>query len=825
MLAFYYSLATFVALFTGIHGETVTANTNIALNKPTNASSFFGGWEAWRAADGDHASGFHSASQLGSWWMVDFQEVKLIHQLKLFNRQQCCQDRLQGAVLEAMDGYGNVVKTETVTSATALVLTYDYDDEPEVRYVKVSHATSFLNFAELEAYGGEAMSGLSNIATGKTTSSSTPQPEQGPSNAIDTNPDTIFHSEEASNAYWQIDFESTAFIRQITIINRQDCCQDRMIGAVLEIMDDVGSVVQNKTITEGTNVMNFGFRDLPEGRFVRLSNANNYLHFAEIEIYGGLTIDGLNNIALNRPVTSSGYTEGLDDSSAVDGHPGSAYESSESQNVWWEMDFGTVIFIRQITIYNREGCCKDRLKDAVVSILDVNRNVIRSETINEDEPDIVELKFYDDPQGRFIRISQDNNYLNFGEIEVYGDVAVKDLSNLALHKPADSTSVVSGYEASKAVDGNLDSSYHTHTDVDNWWMVDLKDMALIRQIKIYNRLDCCMERLHGAVVSVLDESKNVATSITISADEPNMVQIDLPDIPGQYVGITLDNDFLHVNQVEVYGIYSTIGLLNLALNKPAEQSSTFGDSVASKAVDGSLDSISQTESTGDEKFWIVDLEAVALIRQIKIHNRQDCCKERLNGAKVSILDDDKGTTLASEIVIEESPDVVVFNFGDIEGRFVKISIDSANPLHVSEVEVYGTWRHDRLPNVALYKEAYQSTTYDLYAASNAVDGNFQTITHTIDQMDNWWYVDLAALYTIRQIKVYNRYDCCKDRLVGAIVKILDADMAVVEQRNITQIDHVVSEFEFADVVGKYVRVELDTHHLHLSQVEVYGYLG
>ncbi len=71
----------------------------------------------------------------------------------------------------------------------------------------------------------------------------------------------------------------------------------------------------------------------------------------------------------------------------------------------------------------------------------------------------------------------------------------------------------------------------------------------------------------------------------------------------------------------------------------------------------------------------------------------------------------------------------------------------------------------QLTNIALHKDAFQSSIgYDGYA-SLAVDGSLQTdfdrgsCSHTDDNPEDnksWWYVDLGSTYTIWAVALTNR---------------------------------------------------------------------
>jgi PKD repeat protein len=71
--------------------------------------------------------------------------------------------------------------------------------------------------------------------------------------------------------------------------------------------------------------------------------------------------------------------------------------------------------------------------------------------------------------------------------------------NLALGKPATQSSIDSGNNADRAVDGNTNGNIsggsvaQTLTEVHPWWEVDLGEIVYIDNIQIYPRTDCCGE--------------------------------------------------------------------------------------------------------------------------------------------------------------------------------------------------------------------------------------------------------------------------------------------------------------------------------------------
>ena len=94
--------------------------------------------------------------------------------------------------------------------------------------------------------------------------------------------------------------------------------------------------------------------------------------------------------------------------------------------------------------------------------------------------------------------------------------------------------------------------------------------------------------------------------------------------------------------------YLIINLLvfsdNLALEKPAFQSSYFYDAMdvnyPGKAVDGVKNTnryhCANTASLGPVAFWAVDLEQVLPVSEVFILSSGDCCGGRLNGAEIRV---------------------------------------------------------------------------------------------------------------------------------------------------------------------------------------------
>ena len=112
-------------------------------------------------------------------------------------------------------------------------------------------------------------------------------------------------------------------------------------------------------------------------------------------------------------------------------------------------------------------------------------------------------------------------------------------------------------------------------------------------------------------------------------------------------------------------------------------------------------------------------------------------------------------------------------------HYVKISLPGKKVLSLAEVEVYD----DNNKLISKKAKTSQSTDYNKnWGRSNrAVDGNTNgkwsgnSVTHTKHPytINPWWQVNLKGGHRISKVVVYNRTDCCSERIAGAKIALLD----------------------------------------------------
>ncbi|XP_078693730.1 uncharacterized protein LOC144923229 isoform X2 [Branchiostoma floridae x Branchiostoma belcheri] len=126
--------------------------------------------------------------------------------------------------------------------------------------------------------------------------------------------------------------------------------------------------------------------------------------------------------------------------------------------------------------------------------------------------------------------------------------------NVAQGKRAYQTSIMEIWhgDASRAVDRNTDANYHagscTHTvsgqgETDPSWWVDLRQSYMVSRVVIFNRMDCCSERLNPFNIHIGDsdqvsENPKCGGDHRIDVSRPS-ISVSCHGMKGRYVGVRL----------------------------------------------------------------------------------------------------------------------------------------------------------------------------------------------------------------------------------------------------------------------------------------------
>ncbi len=335
--------------------------------------------------------------------------------------------------------------------------------------------------------------------------------------------------------------------------------------------------------------------------------------------------------------------------------------------------------------------------------------------------------------------------------------------------------------ASRAVDQNTDGNYsagsvtHTRTSFQPWWMIDLGEQTRIDSVNIYNRTNCCTDRLSNFYVFTSD-LPFAHDDVDSTLNDPNVHSEFFAGAANPVNTITIGQDAQYL-RIQLSG-RAPLSLAEVVINEvptvTVSQSSTGFGGVASRAYDQDTNGVYRGNSvthtnTEVEPWWTIDLAEQKFVDSVDIYNRTDCCTTRLSDFYVFTSEqpfahDDVGTTLSdpnvhSEFFVGAADPVNTIAIGQ-DARYLRIQLSGRAPLSLAEVVINEvatvTVSQSSTGFGGLASRAYDQDTNGVYRGNS--------VTHTNNTVEPWWTIDLAEQTDIGSVVIYNRTDCCTTRL-------------------------------------------------------------
>ena len=120
--------------------------------------------------------------------------------------------------------------------------------------------------------------------------------------------------------------------------------------------------------------------------------------------------------------------------------------------------------------------------------------------------------------------------MNLGELKIY------DKNNVQIDPHTVSVTQSSFYDSgtlpsSNLIDGNESTYAHTDcTTFPNWIMLDLGQSVDVSKFVIYNRKDCCKDRINGAQVIFINQNNEQVFTSDVISGSPDIITISPPSI-------------------------------------------------------------------------------------------------------------------------------------------------------------------------------------------------------------------------------------------------------------------------------------------------------
>ena len=187
-----------------------------------------------------------------------------------------------------------------------------------------------------------------------------------------------------------------------------------------------------------------------------------------------------------------------------------------------------------------------------------------------------------------------------------------------------------------------------------------------------------------------------------------------------------------------------------------------------------------------------ELGASYNVNRCIIYNRLDCCKERIINSRVELLDENKN--LLASTVVTTGEDIIKIYFSN--QRFIKLNAirdGSDNSLNLSQIACF-----DRAGNnITKGKKVLASSNSTTNDPNLITDGNLSlrdsaSVFISNNAENDNVIIDLEATYDVNKCEVYNRKDCCKNKIIGASLFILDDTKSVLKSKLIETADDKIS---------------------------------
>ena len=500
---------------------------------------------------------------------------------------------------------------------------------------------------------------------------------------------------------------------------------------------------------------------------------------------------------------------------------------SNTDNVrhWLKYQFNEPKKLNGLTIFNRIDPGTDtRFIGARIAFFDLNDNELGAIDITE-SLSVYELD-YQIPQGlvSYVEISLQNprnNHLHLREVVFsYGETP---------NVIATQSSTGENRAASNTLDGDLNTFSHTNygSNTDNvrhWLKYRFNEPQKLNGLTIFNRINHGA-RFIGARIAFFDLNDNELSAFDIT-ESLNVYELDsqIPQGLVSYVEISLQNpsdNHLHLREV-VFSYGETPDVT-------ATQSSASEDRPASNTLDGNLNTFSHTNyrsNTDNVRHWLkYQFNEPKKLNGLTIFNRIDF-GSRFIGARIAFFDLNDNELGAIDVT--ESLNIYELDSQIPQGlvSYVEISLQnpSDNHLHLREV----VFSYGETPDVI----ATQSSLGEDRPASNTLDGNFETFSHTnydsnTDNVRHWLKYQFNEPKLLDELTIYNRRNNVGNRFIGAQIRFFDNNNNELGVIDITEnLDvYTFDPLDIPQVLVSYVEISLQNarnNHLHLREV-VFSY--
>lgn len=384
-------------------------------------------------------------SQTEAWLVVDLETLVDVGEVKVLNRS-CksnpqCLCRLTNATVSLLDESDAVITTRSVGDTCGVLTVSEMfcsgtvTPSPTASPTRATSCSSLAQKVKIESTTGQPIqvfeiqtisAGL-NVALRKSASQSSTLKSFEASRAVDggLSSSSFSHTDPSDSSPWlQVDLGEMISVEEISIVNRY-CekesdpkgCLCRLSHAKISLLTSNDVLVNSAVVGETCGDLTVSIQpcsddaDHPPSRSpsvsvlpsaspvtscgaisaqkVRITSTTG----KPIQVFEVQVVSSGSNVAFDKEATQSSTLKSFSASLAVDGEVSRSsfsHTNPDDSNPFWEVDLGESFVVDEVSIVNRycvstsdpRGCLC-RLSHATISLLDVNGNILASESAGD----------------------------------------------------------------------------------------------------------------------------------------------------------------------------------------------------------------------------------------------------------------------------------------------------------------------------------------------------------------------------------------------------------------------------------------------------------
>jgi len=708
---------------------------NMALGKPTSQSSTINSGVSSRAVDGN-TDGFYgnnsvtnTAGGTNDWWEVDLQGITNISSITLWNRTDCCFDRLSNFyILTSAIPFASTALSTTLNDpnvSSIHVTNYpnpsqNYAINGFARYVRIQlSSANQLNLAEVQVFS-EVKTLCINATTDR----------------------TLTLANYTGTIQWQSSTTLTGTYANIA-------------GATSATYDVVtttaGTTYYRAVVTSGacssSTSMPYGVTIITAPVAGTISGAGSVCMGSEI------------NMALGKPTSQSSTANSGVSSRAVDGNTNGNYANNSVTNTaggtndWWEVDLQGITNISSITLWNRTDCCLDRLSNFYILTSAIPfASTALSTTLNDPNVSSTYVTNRPNPSenyainrfARYVRIQlSGTNILSLAEVQVFSKVktltlagAVGSIQWESSANNTDWTPIAGATTTTYYAPTTTAGTFYYRAVVSNGACstATAASTVIVNPVPVAGTISgpasVCINATTGRTLTLANYTGTIQwqSSTTLTGTYTNIAgatsatyNVVTTTAGTTYYRAVVTSGVCSSSTSVAYGVTINTALAagtisgagsvcmgggietNIAIGQPTSQSSTTYDGFSSRAVDGNTNgsyfganSVTNTAG-GSNDWWEVDLQGITHISSITLWNRTDCCSDRLDNfyiitSELPFASQDLSTTLndpnVSSIYVSTFPNPSGNYAINRSARYIRIQLSGYTTLNLAEVQVF-----------------------------------------------------------------------------------------------------------------------------------------